>query len=398
MYLTGLITRNTKPVTPLPDCVIVPHFFIADFYAKLFCMKKIVILLLVLSPFVITGQNVGVGTTSPVTKLNVVGNGSSPAIPGGASGALLRLGISSNQEGIDFGKMGTSPFSGWVQAGFNGTSPDPLSLQPLGGNLGIGTISPSEKLDVNGSSGFNGTMKLQGLNLFEFGAGVVGKELNAGKVGYNAFGQSALTFVGAGTNATNRAVYFFAEGGTTMNGPLNIEGPLRVNGNSGTTGQLLTSNGTGDPTWTNGPFGNTVRFAASFTSDVTPITYTNVYTTIYNNSPADVTISTNTITINKTGLYHIEGFINGKATFTGTPSYLALTCDLFLDGTDFKLAVSEPFNRTSSTSFTYERPVHFSQDIYITAPAVVKAQASIGAIGDTSRSAEGVITGYLISE
>jgi hypothetical protein len=359
-------------------------------------MKKIIILLFVLSPVVLTGQNVGVGTTTPATRLNIVGNSSSPAIPGATSTALFRVGVSPNG-GVDFGILGVSPFSAWMQAGFNATAV-PLSLQPLGGNVGIGTTSPTEKLHVNGNSLFNGNMNLQGLNLYEFGAGVAGKEINAGKIGYNAFGQSALTFVGAGTNATNRAIYFYAEGGTTMNGPLNIEGPLRVNGNAGLNRQVLTSNGAADPTWENSSFTNSVRFAASFTSDVTPITYTNVYTTIYNNSPADITIATNTITINKTGLYHIEGFLNGKATFTSTPSYLALTCDLALDGTVFKIAIAEPFNRTSSTAFTYEKPVYFSQDIYITAPAIIKPQGSIGAIGDISRSAEGVITGYLISE
>ena len=42
-------------------------------------------------------------------------------------------------------------------------------------NVGIGTNTPTAKLDVNGG------IKLQGLNLFEFGAGVAGKEVNAGK-------------------------------------------------------------------------------------------------------------------------------------------------------------------------------------------------------------------------
>lgn len=129
-------------------------------------------------------QNVGIGTTAPVTKLNIVGTGSNPAIPGGASGALLRLGISSNQEGIDFGKMSTSPFSGWMQAGFNAAAPDPLALQPLGGNVGIGTVSPAERLDVNGNINFNRVLK--------------------------------------------------------------------GNGNSGTAGKVLTSNGAADPTWEEG--------------------------------------------------------------------------------------------------------------------------------------------------
>lgn len=274
-------------------------------------MYKKVFLLCIVIPSLIQAQNVGIGTTVPVTKLNIVGTGSSPGIPGAASGALLRLGISSNQEGIDFGKMEVSPFSAWMQSGLNGTIADPLSLLLLGGNVGIGTISPSEKLSVNGNSSFNGTIKLEGLKFFEFGAGVAGKEINAGKIGYNAFGRSALTFVGAGTNATNRAIYLFAEGGTTMNGPLNIEGPLRVNGNSGTTGQVLTSNGAGDPVWQNitESYPTTDRLMVPLLNTSLPgaITATlNLGTPNNNLNPSNFTISSNSITINTTGFYEIE--------------------------------------------------------------------------------------------
>ncbi len=68
----------------------------------------------------------------------------------------------------------------------------------------------------------NGKMEIEGLNMLEFGAGVSGKETNAGKIGYNSFGTSSLCIVGAGTTAANRRVYFFAEGGTIINGPVGI--------------------------------------------------------------------------------------------------------------------------------------------------------------------------------
>jgi hypothetical protein len=115
----------------------------------------------------------------------------------------------------------------------------------INGNTVVnGTSSLNGNTSITGTATHNGTTVLdgftqvQGLNLFEFGAGVAGKEVNAGKIGYNAFGQNALTFVGGGTNATNRAVYFYAEGGATFNGPATVGSNLSVNGevNRTTTG------------------------------------------------------------------------------------------------------------------------------------------------------------------
>jgi hypothetical protein len=94
------------------------------------------------------GANVGIGISVPTSKLVVVGTGSAATIPNTTSSAVFRVGVSAN-EGIDFGKAGTSPYAGWIQSGFSGNA-DPLSIQPLGGNVGIGTIAPTQALDVNG--------------------------------------------------------------------------------------------------------------------------------------------------------------------------------------------------------------------------------------------------------
>lgn len=85
--------------------------------------------------------NIGIGISSPPAKLSIVGDDDNPSIPGSSSTGILRIGVSSS-EGIDVGKMGISPFTGWIQAGYMGNVKDPLSLQPLGGGVGIGTTSP----------------------------------------------------------------------------------------------------------------------------------------------------------------------------------------------------------------------------------------------------------------
>ncbi|HZV71063.1 MAG TPA: DUF1566 domain-containing protein [Saprospiraceae bacterium] len=97
--------------------------------------------------------NVGIGTNIPVTRLNIVGNTAVPAIPGPTSNGVLRIGVS-GIEGIDMGKMGSTPYAAWMQAGYNGATADPISLQPSGGNVGIGTTIPlsSAALDINSTT------------------------------------------------------------------------------------------------------------------------------------------------------------------------------------------------------------------------------------------------------
>ncbi len=95
-------------------------------------------------------QNVGIGTTIPVSRLHISGTVNSPSIPGNASTGIFRIGINTN-EGIDFGKMDSPGNAGWIQSGHNGTLADPLALQPIGGNVGIGTSTPNATLHINGT-------------------------------------------------------------------------------------------------------------------------------------------------------------------------------------------------------------------------------------------------------
>jgi hypothetical protein len=247
---------------------------------------------------------VGIGTTTPSTLFHVRrGSGAGGVLPFGTAAATIEnsgdvalslLSPNANTSSIHFG-LNSNNFAGaisfnssFVPKGFDFRTRAGVANMVLDslGNVGIGDLTPSTRLDVTSPSNFvsrfngpdlmyvgfyendiqrgytgsysgaaadfdigtstnnaagklnltvqavpkfsiasDGTSQVIGLNLFELGAGVFGKEANAGKIGYNAFGKSALTFTGAGTTTTNRAVYFYAEGGNSTSGPIYAENP-----------------------------------------------------------------------------------------------------------------------------------------------------------------------------
>ena len=115
-------------------------------------MKKIVFLLLV--SFYSFAQT-GIGTTTPVNKFEVVTTTADPASSGAAANGNLRLGATStNVHVLDFGLSSTSTFS-WLQARSKsayGTTYN-LALNPIGGNVGIGTSAPGSLLTVGRADG-----------------------------------------------------------------------------------------------------------------------------------------------------------------------------------------------------------------------------------------------------
>ena len=101
------------------------------------------------SLYTASGINVGIGTSSPGTKLSVItANAPSPTL-GTASGGFSLLG-GGGLYGIYAGVSDSG--NTWIQAMRNNTATAyELLLQPSGGNVGIGTSSPLEKLHVEGS-------------------------------------------------------------------------------------------------------------------------------------------------------------------------------------------------------------------------------------------------------
>jgi len=103
-----------------------------------------------------TNGNLGIGTTSPYSKLtvsvpatNTISTADSSNTAGltiSGTGNLVRL-----QFGVGSNTLG--PYGGWIQASYDNTGGnngiEPLLLNPSGGNVGIGTTSPTTKLAVS---------------------------------------------------------------------------------------------------------------------------------------------------------------------------------------------------------------------------------------------------------
>ena len=133
-------------------------------------MKKLILLIFIISSHTLTAQNVGIGTTTPLTKLHV-SNGASGATPFTFSPLVIEsnghtyinlLSPAANETAILFGQPGSSA-NGSVM--YNNTStPNGFQFRNNGnltrmvidnaGNVGIGTVTPAFKLEIthNGAS------------------------------------------------------------------------------------------------------------------------------------------------------------------------------------------------------------------------------------------------------
>ena len=310
-------------------------------------------------------QNVGIGTTVPTGKLQLNHRSQSfnPSLvifdsSTSSAGRIKFL----NSGGNRFWQINTIVNNAIPSGHYMDIVTDSLWIMTLrgNGNVGINNSVPSYKLDVSGDGYFQGILRVND----RLGLGV--------------------------TNPTEKL---------DVNGNINLTGVLKVNGSAGTAGQVLTSNGAGDPQWKNAAYSNNSRFAADI-----PVTSGDVnlpYIAIYNLNPADVTIAGTSITINKTGLWHFEGYTNSRIGFSSTPPGQSIDAYLYADGEFYYYMDNGSMNRVLSESATWSRFQNFSNDIYITAPAIVYLSVGMTSSGSPTilfYSTRGLISGYLISE
>ena len=101
-----------------------------------------------------------------------------------------------------------------------------------------GNIFTTAGMTANGVIHAGSGMRITGSHFMEFGSGISGKEVSAGKIGYGTFSSgNALDIVGAGTSGTTRRIKLWGEGGIEVAGRIGLgtttpSGKLHVQGGS----------------------------------------------------------------------------------------------------------------------------------------------------------------------
>jgi hypothetical protein len=101
--------------------------------------------------------NVGIGITTPLQKLQVDGVVGSPASVGVTQSGIFRISNTTDNAVLDFG-ITIAGSGAWIQSTDETSlaANYPLLLNPNGGNVGIGTLVPADKLHVIGNIRING--------------------------------------------------------------------------------------------------------------------------------------------------------------------------------------------------------------------------------------------------
>ena len=188
-------------------------------------------------------SNVGIGTVSPTSKLEVYDSSNATSVKitsDGANEQLIIRRYSSTNEQLIFG-VHSSDYS-YIQAVEQGVAYRALSLNPDGGNVGIGTTNPVTNLHINGVCG-PGSSGALSLAAPAAGGGcpsyiIMGNSDSAGTAGPNIITAANRTLAfGVGDS-------FSSNSGGNFTGSMYIVGSGNVGIGTSSPAYLLDVNGT----------------------------------------------------------------------------------------------------------------------------------------------------------
>ncbi|MEI8339150.1 MAG: hypothetical protein WCF94_00625 [bacterium] len=188
-----------------------------------------------------TTGNVGIGTNAPNSKLDVNAGTTNydPTLTFGAPSA-----ISFETAGVELsqGVFTASPWAYWMQAKVSNNTAWPITLNPLGGNVGIGVVNPTATLEVAGqvkitggapaagkvlTSDANGVGSWQALNTGNQGLGF---SISDKQAAYDTYITNPMTYTYTFTASKTGNVLILAKGDISGNYTATIKYVLSVGG------------------------------------------------------------------------------------------------------------------------------------------------------------------------
>ena len=164
--------------------------------------------------------NVGIGTTTPDAKLHIYDTSGASEIFLGEDAAADKSGILKYNQGNGTG-TGTLQFGHWG----DNLNTNGITIKK-GGNVGIGTASPSQKLDVNGNAKISGDLRVDGS--VEIGGDL---EVVGNSIGFINTAFDAKIEVDDGNPNGTGAVFNFFGDGVSRNATISAE---QFDGNAAT--------------------------------------------------------------------------------------------------------------------------------------------------------------------